>query len=251
MSGPSVVPDVKGLLLGAAVLLFVLPGAARGVGEPRLIGTVRADLTIKLTDANGTSVTSVSPGTYDFEIHDETVSHNFHLTGPGVDRRTEVADEEITTWEDLVLAPGATYQFVCDPHAEYMKGSFTTTPASPPPPPPPSPPPPPGPPPPPPPAPPPPAGTRAAQSVSGVRFRIARSHGRRWLVARARVTRAAPARLQLLRRNRSMASARKRFRAGRNEFRLPLRRSLPRGTYVARLTIGGAARPYTARIPIG
>lgn len=236
---------MKGLLLGAAALLLVLPGAARGVGEPRLIGTVRADLTITLTDANGAPVTSVSPGTYDFEIHDETVSHNFHLTGPGVDRRTEVIDEETTTWEDLVLQPGATYQFVCDPHADYMKGSFTTTPASPPPPPPPSPPPPP------PPAPPPPAGTRATQSVSGVRMRIARSSGRRWLVARARVTIAAPARLQLLRRNRSIASSRRRFSVGRNELRLLLRRSLPRGTYVARLTIGGAARPYTARIPIG
>ena len=123
-------------------------------------------------------------------------------------------------------------------------------PPPPPPPPPPSPPPPPAPPPPPPP-PPPPAGTRAAQAVSGVRFRIARSGGRRWLVARARVTKAAPARLQLLRRNRGVASARKRFRAGRNELRLLVRRSLPRGTYAARLTIGGAARPYTARIPIG
>lgn len=82
-------------------------------------------------------------------------------------------------------------------------------------------------------------------------MRIDRAGGRRWLVARARVTRAAPARLQLLRRNRTVASARRRFRAGRNELRLRLRRSLPRGTYVARLTIGGAARPYTARIPIG
>ena len=122
-------------------------------------------------------------------------------------------------------------------------------PPPPPPPPPPSPPPPPAPPPPPP--PPPPAGTRAAQAVSGVRFRIARSGGRRWLVARARVTKAAPARLQLLRRNRGVASARKCFRAGRNELRLLVRRSLLRGTYAARLTIGGAARPYTARIPIG
>jgi hypothetical protein len=48
-----------------------------------------------------------------------------------------------------------------------------------------------------------------------------------------------------------VASSRRRFNAGRNEVRLLLRPSLPRGTYVARLTIGGAARPYTARIPIG
>ena len=81
-------------------------------------------------------------------------------------------------------------------------------------------------------------------------MRVARSDGRRWLVARARV--------RGLRRRASSSSGgtaawrvRKRFRAGRNELRLLLRRSLPRGTYVARLTIGGAARPYTARIPIG
>lgn len=223
---------MKALLLGAAALLILLPGAARGVGEPRLIGTVRDDLTITLKDVNGNPVTSVGPGTYDFEIHDETFSHNFHLTGPGVDRRTEVADVETTTWEDVVLQPASTYQFVCDPHADFMKGSFTTPGASAPPPPPPPPP-------------------HAHQSVSGVRMRIARAGGRRWLVARARVTRAAPARLQLLRRNRTVASARRRFRAGRNELRLRLPRSLPRGTYVARLTIGGAARPYTTRIPIG
>ena len=245
---------MKALLLGAAALLLVLPGAARGVGEPRLTGTVRGDLTITLTDANGTPVTSVSPGTYDFEIHDETASHNFHLTGPGVDRRTEVVEVETTTWEDLVLPAGATYQYVCDPHADFMKGSFTTSPASPPPPPPPSPPPPPAPPPPPPPPPgppPPPARLHAHQSVSGVRFRITRAGGKRWVVARARVTLAAAARLQLLRRSRTVASSTRRFRAGRNELRLLLRRSLPSGTYVARLTIGGAARPYTARIPIG
>jgi hypothetical protein len=62
---------------------------------------------------------------------------------------------------------------------------------------------------------------------------------------------AARARLRLVRRNRTVASAKKRFRPGRNQLRLLLRRSLPRGTYVARLTIGGAARPYTTRIPIG
>ncbi len=85
----------------------------------------------------------------------------------------------------------------------------------------------------------------------GVRVRIARAGGRRWLVARARVTRAAPARLQLLRRNRTIASTRKRFRAGRNELRLRSGARFLAGTYLARLTIGGAARPYTTRISIG
>jgi plastocyanin len=102
--------------------------------------------------------------------------------------------------------------------------------------------------PPPPPPPPPPPQTR--QTVSGYRVRIVRSGARRWLVARARVTRAGRAQLRLQRRNRTVASASKRFRRGQNELRLALRRTLPRGSYVARLTVAGARRANTARIGI-
>ena len=54
-----------------------------------------------------------------------------------------------------------------------------------------------------------------------------------------------------LRRNRTVTTNRAQFRPGRNQLRLLLRRTLPRGRYVARLTVGGAARPYTARIAVG
>ncbi|HEU4942270.1 MAG TPA: hypothetical protein VFT18_03335 [Gaiellaceae bacterium] len=241
---------MKALTLGAAAIVLALPGAGQAVGEPRLVGTVRDDFTITLKHPNGDPVTSVAPGIYDFEIHDESGAHNFHLTGPGVDELTEVPDVVTTTWEDVVLQTGSTYAFRCDPHDGFMNGTFTTSSGGPPPPPPPPPPPQPLPPPPPPPAPPPP-GTHVHQRVSGFGVRVVRSGGRRWLAARARVTMAAPARLRLLRRNRALASARRRFRPGRNELRLRLRPTLPRGTYVARLTIGGASRPYTARIAIG
>jgi plastocyanin len=99
------------------------------------------------------------------------------------------------------------------------------------------------PPPPPPPAPP-------AQRVSGFRASVVRSGGRRWLVARARVTRAGRAQLRLQRRNRTMARASKQFRRGQNQLRLALRASLPRGAYTARLTVAGARRANTARITI-
>lgn len=102
-----------------------------------------------------------------------------------------------------------------------------------------------GPPPPPPPPPPP-----AAQRVSGFRAQVVRTGGRRWLVARARVTRAGRAQLRLQRRNRTVASTTKRFRRGQNVLRLALRSTLPRGSYVARLTVTGARRPNTARIAI-
>ena len=103
----------------------------------------------------------------------------------------------------------------------------------------------------PPPPPPPPAAGKRQQTVSGFGVQVARVGGTRWLVARARVARSAPARLQLLRHNRPVAGMRTRVRAGRNVLRLRLRRTLPRGRYVVRLTVGGAPRPYTARIAIG
>jgi plastocyanin/ribosomal protein L34 len=171
------------------------------------------------------------------------------------------------------LAPGAsfrhtfategTFAYYCGVPGHSMAGQVVVgasqpppppPPPSPPPPSPPSPPPPPAPPPPPPPAPPPPpppAAPQTRQTVTGFRVRISRANGRRWLVARARVTVGAPATLRLLRRGRTLASGRRRFHPGSNELRIALPRRLARGTYVARLAIGGAARPYTARIAIG
>ena len=242
---------MRAVVLGLAGFLLALPGAGQAADEPLLVGTVRADFSIDLKNSNGDIVTSLSPGTYDFEIHDEAAVHNFHLTGPAVDLKTDEAYVGTATWEDVVLGPGSTYNFVCDPHAASMSGSFTTT-GSPPPPPPPPPLPPPSPPPPPSAPPPPPAPQpHVHQTVTGFRVRIVRANGRRWLVARARVTLEAQANLRLVRRNRTVATGRRRFKQGPNELRVMLPHRLSRGTYVARLLIAGAAHPYTARIAIG
>jgi plastocyanin len=135
------------------------------------------------------------------------------------------------------IAPGGTFRFTfsadgvfryhCAVHPTMTASVIVGTPPQPPPPPPPP-----------------------AQRVSGFRASVVRSGGRRWLVARARVTRAGRAQLRLQRRNRTVASARKQFRRGQNTLRLALRMTLPRGSYVARLTVAGARRPNTARIAI-
>ena len=38
-------------------------------------------------------MTTLKPGTYTLDVDDQADSHNFHLTGPGVDVTTEVADD--------------------------------------------------------------------------------------------------------------------------------------------------------------
>jgi plastocyanin len=67
--------------------------------------------------------TQAPAGSYTLTVDDRSSSHNFHLTGPGVDVSTEVGDEGSRTFE-VELQPG-TYTFVCDPHSGSMNGTLT------------------------------------------------------------------------------------------------------------------------------
>ena len=58
-------------------------------------------------------------------VRDRSKFHDFHLVGPGVNRRTTVPFTGTATWK-LTLRKGV-YRFVCDPHATQMRGSFRVT----------------------------------------------------------------------------------------------------------------------------
>ena len=68
-------------------------------------------------------MTTLKAGTYVIVVHDRAADHDFHLTGPGVNKATSTAGTGTFTWK-LKLRKG-TYKYVCDPHASFMKGSFT------------------------------------------------------------------------------------------------------------------------------
>lgn len=125
--------------LAAAVLLGVADGAAAPAQNPTLTGTVGPDFTISLTDAQGNRVTQLNPGTYAVTVDDQSDFHTFHLEGPGVDERTEVAFTGKVTW--TVTFRDGIYVYHCDPHPD-LRGQFVVgnPPPPPPPPPPPSPP---------------------------------------------------------------------------------------------------------------
>jgi hypothetical protein len=59
------------------------------------------------------------------------LEHNFHLTGPGVDKASAF-DNTTVTW-DVTFVDG-TYKWQCDAHPTIMKGSFRVGAAPPPPP---------------------------------------------------------------------------------------------------------------------
>ena len=107
----------------AAVIASGSVAAAVGARSDtvRLSGTVGPGFTITLKN-RAKAVKFLAPAKYTFVIADKSNIHNFHLTGPGVNRKTTVGGTGTTTWT-MTLRAG-TYKYVCDPHASLMRGRF-------------------------------------------------------------------------------------------------------------------------------
>jgi plastocyanin len=123
------------VFLAALGAVFASPTAAFAQTQ-RLVANVGQNdaFIITLRTASGGSVDNISPGTYEIEVNDHSAMHNFHLTGPGVDRRTTEAFVGREIW--TVTLQNGRYTFLCDPHPTQMRGTFTVgipTPAPPPP----------------------------------------------------------------------------------------------------------------------
>jgi len=112
------------LALVAALAAALVVVATASAAPTKLTGTVGPGFTITLKKG-GKKVTTLKAGTYVFTIQDKSSIHNFHLTGPGVNKKTSVGFTGTKTWT-LTLKKG-TYKYVCDPHASIMHGSFKVT----------------------------------------------------------------------------------------------------------------------------
>ena len=111
------------LLVTALTVAAGLAGSA-SAANPTLRGLVADPVTISLT-VGGKKVAKLKAGKYTIVVKDEASDHDFHLTGPGLNRTTTVSGRGTWTW-NVTLRKG-TYKYVCDPHAAFMKGSFTVT----------------------------------------------------------------------------------------------------------------------------
>jgi plastocyanin len=111
-------------LVALAVLVAALVVPTALAATPTLNGTDGPGFTITLKQGSK-KVSTLKAGTYVFKIADKSSIHNFHLTGPGVNKKTTVGGTGTSTWK-LKLKKG-TYKYVCDPHASFMKGSFKVT----------------------------------------------------------------------------------------------------------------------------
>jgi len=114
-------PSLLFATVAAAALAVTGSGSA---ATPKTInGTVGPGFTIGLT-MNGKNVTRLKAGTaYRFVISDRADIHDFHLSGPGLNR--VLTGVEFTGTKTFVLRlKKGSYRFVCDPHFSIMHGRF-------------------------------------------------------------------------------------------------------------------------------
>jgi plastocyanin len=111
-------------VLAASVFagLVLVPAQA---AVPVLKGEVGPGFTIEVTKA-GKDVKKLKAGTYKIKVEDKGSIHNFHLFGPGLNKKTGVAFKGEVTWA-VNLKPGR-YTYQCDPHhLSGMRGTFRVT----------------------------------------------------------------------------------------------------------------------------
>jgi plastocyanin len=123
---PGAMLKLRYLLVAATVAGALFAGATQAASHKvtKLYGQSGPGFTITLKKANFVPVRTLKPGTYTFVIQDRSTIHNYHLKGPGVDKKTSVPFLGTKTWANVKVKKGK-YIFVCDPHKANMHGSFT------------------------------------------------------------------------------------------------------------------------------
>jgi hypothetical protein len=110
---------------GLLALAFVGVGSAGHAKSTGLVGEVGPSFSIEV-ERNGKDLETIRHGTYRIKIEDKSTFHNFHLKGPGLNKKTTVLFKGDRTWT-ITLRKG-TYTYQCDPHAARgMKGTFKVT----------------------------------------------------------------------------------------------------------------------------
>jgi hypothetical protein len=97
-----------------ALCALALAGGAQAAPQAKTLrGTVGPGFTITINKK------SVKAGVYTIVVRDLSNAHNWHIIGPGVNKKTSVSATGTTTFKNVRLRKG-TYTIVCDPHASSM-----------------------------------------------------------------------------------------------------------------------------------
>src|SRR6266480_4741957 len=115
----------KALPVAAVAAALIAVPAYATPSAVTLKGEVGPGFSIDVEKA-GKDLKAIKAGTYKIKVEDKASIHNFHLMGPGINKKTGVPFKGETTWT-IKLKPGK-YTYQCDPHAASgMKGTFKVT----------------------------------------------------------------------------------------------------------------------------
>ena len=111
------------VIVAIAAAALAATGSGSATAAKTVNGTVGPGFTITLT-LQGKNVTKLKAGTaYRFVISDRSSIHDFHVSGPGLNR--VLTSVEFTGTKSFVLKlKKGSYRFVCDPHSGIMHGRF-------------------------------------------------------------------------------------------------------------------------------
>jgi len=110
------------VVAAVAAVLFLVPAWGKSTG---LTGEVGPGYSIEVKKA-GKDLKTIKAGTYRIKVEDKAVIHNFHLIGPGLNKKTGISFKGDATWT-IKLKPGR-YTYQCDPHhLSGMQGHFRVT----------------------------------------------------------------------------------------------------------------------------
>ena len=111
-------------LIAATIAVATNVGHA-GAAVPKLRGTVGPGFTIQLKQG-AKRVSKLRPGTYLLAVLDRSPIHDFHISGPGLNKVVTRVPFVGTKTIKIRLRRG-TYRYVCDPHRTLMHGRFTVS----------------------------------------------------------------------------------------------------------------------------
>ena len=114
------------LAAGVMAAAYLVPAqASSSMTAHRLIGESGPGFTVEVKQG-AKDVKTLRHGTYTIKVEDKSNIHNFHLFGPGVNKKTSVPFKGDKTWTVKLRKGRYTYQ--CDIHAATgMKGHFRVT----------------------------------------------------------------------------------------------------------------------------
>jgi plastocyanin len=92
---------------------------ASDTSRSKITGSVGPGMTISVSRHKAT------PGTYTFTVTDKSTMHNWHIFGPGVNRKTPI-NKKVTKTFTVQLQKG-TYKIHCDVHPTTMRTHITVS----------------------------------------------------------------------------------------------------------------------------